>query len=516
MFPKPLQISHVTPITVYTLCSQLEATFCSSVQVMRKFLMSWEEQNERWVKRCPTKFLEVSGCKYFKVSCRQLKAPPTKIGSYKQANNWWRATLLELHEKLNQQTENKYAEELEIAETLEQMAHWLRERNDFQEADRKVKIAQRVRRAIRLDQPPLFSEREVWALSEWDTGEDDEADAEWYARATADTEVWVDRIRSMSDEPTPSHQTVGYWVNDFLVTITPATNPSSLHNIRRQVNVFRDWIGESISVSEINETTVKEYNRSLHRKDYSPATRRDCFSSFRRFIHYLCDHHLIELPRNLNSKEFSFRVAYVPKVATKTDILQALGSISQRRDLKLYALLALNCGMNNADIGLLYNTRFQWQEAVRQLTNNQLDCGHVDWNEGRIVRRRVKTKAKANMPTVCYKLWDETFSLLKSFRSSDERYCLVTEGGATLYFYGEKRKDLIGQLWRRNVTNGVTFKQLRSGGATLLGSHPEFGRYANHYLADSPRSIADKHYVQPDQKRFDAAIEWLGEQLNIT
>lgn len=33
------------------------------------------------------------------------------------------------------------------------------------------------------------------------------------------------------------------------------------------------------------------------------------------------------------------------------------------------------------------------------------------------------------------------------------------------------------------------------------------------YLAHSPKSIADRHYVTPSQKQFDAAIAWLRTEL---
>jgi hypothetical protein len=56
-------------------------------------------------------------------------------------------------------------------------------------------------------------------------------------------------------------------------------------------------------------------------------------------------------------------------------------------------------------------------------------------------------------------------------------------------------------------------KLLRKTAASLLDSHPEFGRYSQLFLGHSPRTIADRHYIKPSQERFDAAVLWLGKQL---
>ncbi len=49
-------------------------------------------------------------------------------------------------------------------------------------------------------------------------------------------------------------------------------------------------------------------------------------------------------------------------------------------------------------------------------------------------------------------------------------------------------------------------KHLRKTSASLLGEHPQYKFYANHFLADSPRSVADRHYVVPSQNEFFEAL----------
>ena len=59
-------------------------------------------------------------------------------------------------------------------------------------------------------------------------------------------------------------------------------------------------------------------------------------------------------------------------------------------------------------------------------------------------------------------------------------------------------------------------KHLRKTSASMLGRHAQYKFYANHFLADSPRSVADRHYVVPSDEEFSSALSWLrGELLGV-
>ena len=94
----------------------------------------------------------------------------------------------------------------------------------------------------------------------------------------------------------------------------------------------------------------------------------------------------------------------------KDEIKALLAKASNRT--KLYILLMLNCGMTQKDIADLLVTE-------------------VDWKEGRIIRKRSKTADEENVPTVNYKLWPETFRLLKQERAAEskDRVLLNSNGG---------------------------------------------------------------------------------------
>jgi hypothetical protein len=156
----------------------------------------------------------------------------------------------------------------------------------------------------------------------------------------------------------------------------------------------------------------------------------------------------------------------------------------------------------------------------------ELRDDEVDWSGGRIVRKRSKTRDHQDVPTVDYKLWSSTLELLRQYRSGGEIVLLTETGNRWAYevmLDGKmKSTDNIASnythLKRKLKSKGFDAKPLkliRKTSASLLGSHEVYGRFTSHFLGHSPRSIADKHYVRPDQHLFDEAIGWLGQQYGF-
>ncbi len=104
---------------------------------------------------------------------------------------------------------------------------------------------------------------------------------------------------------------------------------------------------------------------------------------------------------------------------------------------------------------------------------------------------------------------------------SGRRRVLVTGDGKPLTAYwmeGEKerRYDTIQSLYSRLKTvAGIRkpLKNLRKTSSSLLARHREYKFYAQYFLAQSPRSVADEHYVIPDDEEFFEALDWLRSRL---
>jgi integrase len=140
----------------------------------------------------------------------------------------------------------------------------------------------------------------------------------------------------------------------------------------------------------------------------------------------------------------------------------------------------------------------------------------VDWKAGIITRRRSKTRERGG-PVTRYKLWPETLALLKKYRSEGELVLTTSDGNPLVKYWMEggkmRRYDAIQSAWQRMGKARLGMKHLRKTGASLLGEHPQFKFYANHFLADSPKSIADRHYVKPSDAEFFQALDWLRGQI---
>jgi hypothetical protein len=71
-----------------------------------------------------------------------------------------------------------------------------------------------------------------------------------------------------------------------------------------------------------------------------------------------------------------------------------------------------------------------------------------------------------------------------------------------------------GRLLKR-LGMGGSFKAYRKTSGTHLGSDHRYEKLADHFLGESPRSIADKHYVAVNARRFADAVTWLGYEFRL-
>jgi hypothetical protein len=239
---------------------------------------------------------------------------------------------------------------------------------------------------------------------------------------------------------------------------------------------------------------------------WSSIYAKKVFDVARVFVKFLWESGVIELlPRNVNSRAFSFRV--VPKTIetwTPEEFQMVLARATGQ--LPLHLLLMANCGMVQRDISDLLDTEVVW---------------NPDGTADRIIRKRSKTKGHGNVPVVNYKLWPTTAALMKQWRSGQAQVLRTRSGGpwkrSELVDGKVVRNDNIVANYRDHADRLGGFKKplkwIRRMGATLLEEHPEYHRFGRVYLGHAPDSIKDKHYAAVPQAQFDEAILWLGRQL---
>lgn len=418
---------------------------------MPRYAMSWVASTCRWKK--------MKDGKVYVVSCRQLGVPETKEASWKAANFWW------------EEQEKKIGLPAEDAE-LVRRARVRSIQKDFGSMDEATR-------------------REV-------------VDALLGAGSYQSLVSAADGLVAHIDAPAKGREVSTYsgqW-QSFLRSICQAGQMSEgrFDAYCRRVRPFTDYLGD-VAIDQIDESRLEGYfghlSHQMSEGRYSPSTAHEMMMTAKQFIRWLAERKLIPLPGNIDSRRFRFNhsAAAEIEVFTVAEVRQLLGKANGRT--RLFLLLMLNCGHYQSDIADLLDKE-------------------VDWKAGTLRRARSKTRDRGG-PVVTYKLWPETLALLKEHRSGGERV-LLTEKGNPLVSYQLKdgklsRYDAIQSSYNRMGKGRLPLKHLRKTSASLLAQHPSFKFYANHFLADSPKSVADRHYVVPSDAEFFDALDWLRGQV---
>jgi integrase len=281
--------------------------------------------------------------------------------------------------------------------------------------------------------------------------------------------------------------------------------------LRVHLEHFQNWFDAKKSIKKLSPQVLEEYHTHLIRGKGSAYTKRDRFAALKQFVRWLAEQGRIPLPANIDSKDFTFRIEAKTIKTMPVEELQALLEASSDR-VRLYLLLMANAGMQQTDIA-------------------ELRAKDVDLKKGTITRVRSKTAHHASAPTITYKLWPETLKLLKKEkvkRATGDARILVNENGLSLVRRVIKEdgklkrldniKSAIDRVYRTMKAEkggkapSLPPKHIRKTCATLLAGEYDIS-IATDYLADVPSGVMARHYVKPDQAKFDKAIMWLGKKV---
>ncbi|MGO8748663.1 MAG: tyrosine-type recombinase/integrase [Thermoguttaceae bacterium] len=474
-------------------------------------LMGWNKTQKRWNKRYRSNL-------YF-VSPRQLGCEPTKEASRSAANSWWIKKQSEIDEELGKA--KKHPAHLtdhyeEAKENWRLYGKWHRKYGSIETATEADSVIEFLTETLKQTDPP-FPLPKLHYDPLWKLERNIQQDEDLLAFQVK----WMDRYNTIrkderTEDTVPFDNTIRSYIGNFLelkkAQFQARNKIGSFFSMKQWMDCFRNWVEPYADITTLNETLWERFYVYVAGKvannDYSPATAKTYFGTARSFIRHCWERRLIELPRNLTSRQLVFAPPIKePILFTSEEIGTYLGAATDK--LNLYILLMLNCGMYGNDIANLTQTE-------------------VDWDNGRVFRKRSKTRHKSeNVPKVDYPLWKETFSLLKHFRSNHPTLVLVNENGETLV----DETEVAGKWNRKNNVKTEYFrlqyrklklpkgerkplKSLRKTGATLL-EQSIYGRFSEHYLGEAPSTMASRHYVHKNGPEFDEAILWLGKQLGI-
>ena len=308
----------------------------------------------------------------------------------------------------------------------------------------------------------------------------------------ATTATVMQAIGKAVNPSVPRSATVSAAIDDFLELLrNKGTKPRTYKELEDVLGIVRGWWG-AMDVAQIDESKVEDAYKRIAGMPIQQNTKNKRWGFFKRFVKRLFETGKINLPRNLASRFLSFKqqVKAVKTFPLET-VRSQLTSLPER--LRLWAMLGLNCGMTNTDIS--------------GLTKDMVKGEYL-------TRRRVKTADNANCPTVSYKLWPETLTLLNQFKSDHATLWLTTVHGTALV--GTRMEegkftmnDGISRTWQRYGDCPITPAKFRNVAANLLEGHEVYGRYKDHFLAHVPASVTDRFYAAPSQELFDKALDWL-------
>ena len=425
------------------------------------YLMAWEPTRRRWWK-------QYRNARYV-VSCRQLDALETKEGSYQAANAWWLAKKAEVDGKM---PPHPLADLIEMrvrrlawarSHGREDLAQSVQEEIGRIEADTEGEVFGRKRP---LDVPGMVVETMQ--------------DAIWSDRLSRHKEESSDPDRSMR------HQ-VALWLGELKGRVEAGQFGAGEYQGQTYYSKqFVTHFGEETRIDAIDEELWAGFHRFLigemNRGRWTAVYAKKLHRSARTFIEHLASLKRIAGPENLHDKRMRFTI---PTREVEVFTLEETRSLmaAARDQVRLLILLALNCGMTQVDI-------------------SDLRQEEVDWDAGRLRRKRSKTSHHKKAPEVEYPLWPETFGLLKRSRSSDPDRVLVTKSGRPWVDRKTRNTDSVRTEFDK-LKARRPFKHLRKTSATALGGHPEFRAYAQYFLGHTPETVADTHYVRPSQEQFD-------------
>lgn len=330
-------------------------------------------------------------------------------------------------------------------------------------------------------------------------------------------EIWRDRLEVESRKAAPQETSLGAYVEKYLVQKQNQASAGELsvgriRALKLHLEHFLDFVGKDTDVKEIDGAILARYHSHLlskvTAKEWGRTNASDRITTVKSLVRWLWETEALpSLPRIMNGRAKYLSITKgVAKVTvfTKDEIKTLLASASERT--QLYILLMLNCGMTQKDV-------------------SDLLISEVDWDVGRVIRKRSKTADEENVPTVNYRLWPETLRLLRQERAaeSEDRVLLNTTGSP---LWSEEITDEGKYLKNDNIKNAFDrlrtktkitkpLKSFKKTSASLLRDNEKYSGLAGLFLGHAPQTMSDKHYTQVPQGLLDQAIEWLGMEYGL-
>ncbi len=337
--------------------------------------------------------------------------------------------------------------------------------------------------------------------------------------------ILADAHEALTPQAIDSHDTallVEEWLSIRLGDVRSGEiTVGTLDNYRNQLSHLVAFCPD---IRNMTEKKLSEFRSLLQKRISDGASRytmRDTLTTSKTFLEWCGDTaEVIEPLRTLRKRGTGISVPRKHIVVTwdDADVADLFGKVAGVR--RLYYLLVLNTGAYESDIGTW--TKYTVNEKGKRISA-------IDSANRTITFKRHKEQHIANVPTVTYRLWDETFQLLQENISQHETLVFTNVSGTPLWVDEEKTHETKSKYKRRRINvigrqfgrlkasnpNFGTLDDLRKTALTKLDDHNEHARYSQYFAGHSPDSVLGKFYVKPSQQQFENAVVWLGNQFGF-
>lgn len=468
----------------------------------RNFMMSWEgHPNYRWVK--------MYRGKRHRVSCKELGTPETKEDSYQAANHWWQSQMASLAaDDLNEEQRSVIAD-------IEKKLSWAAQHAPSEMPRLRAAITRVKTNHENINELDDSTNQNIEMAKLFGIQVPEDVEPLVAQQFFGDTRLWQDRLGRF--EKTAKEKTIKTNLASFLELQRLRLKPASY----REIKLYLDQVLEAVlqvdekkavqvlpaelDVQNINEDTIRTHHLWLAKQKWENPQKNKYLGFYRRFISWLVENNrLANPPRNLKSKLHRFKVT--TKAVKKFEnglVRECLDGLPE--DKRLWAILGLNCGMTQADLGAL--------------TWDMIDC-----KKGTLTRKRVKTESQENVPVVTYKLWSQTKDLLCKNGRPTSGLVFATDEGVPMYVGDYKdeehtktetsKKDLFSTYWNRmDPKPAISLGKFRSIAASILKTKVEYRPFVQLFLGHAPATIADKHYGAESNAPFFEALTYVQKQI---
>ncbi|QDU50479.1 hypothetical protein [Gimesia panareensis] len=349
---------------------------------------------------------------------------------------------------------------------------------------------------------------------------------------------WQERLKQLNVIPNLEEvkpQTMAYWLEKYIDAKMQRfedgklSSSDTVRDAEQKSKQFVQYLGELKIVSELSDENWEGYHNWLSKNKKTGGTKKAYQTGAKTFINW-CKRQKkckIRIPDNYDDPDLSF-ADVVDQDEVPGERLKELWTLEEIKTVidseeyhwKAFILLSLNCGFLASDLN---------------------ELRHSQYENGRLVHKRKKSRRRKRVPIVNYKLWPKTMEAIEKVKTElaitgsmskkdiedlkKSKELLRTVGGARILTpkkTGKGNYNNLSRNWqnvriRLGLRENLTLRKLRNTALTELKKSFNYRDLGQLWLGQA-QSVESRHYHYVDGQVYeplDKAIEFIADQFEI-